>query len=238
MTDQRKPDFFGRDHANSYDARWEKLAPMRDGLHFLTRIVLGDLPTGSRILCVGAGTGAELLALARWFPRAEFLAVEPSAPMLDVCRDKVARVGVAARCRFHVGYLDSAPRDEKFDAATSILVSQFLTDERERVAYFREIAARLRPGGMLINADLAYPDGDAARESLTETWLRSTEYAGSAPDAARAGLAHWGRDVAVSRPDEIESMIAAGGFESPTLFHQALFIHAWYARSRTNSERA
>ena len=41
----------------------------------------------------------------------------------------------------------------------------------------------------------------------------------------------WGKDVAVSRPEEIESIIAGAGFEPPILFYQALFIHAWYARS-------
>lgn len=54
---------------------------------------------------------------------------------------------------------------------------------------------------------------------------------GQTLQAEKASQIGWGKDVAVSRPEEIESMIAGAGFEPPILFYQALFIHAWYARS-------
>ena len=43
--------------------------------------------------------------------------------MLDVCR-KAEACGVASRCVFHAGYLDSLPSGQAFDAATALLVSQ------------------------------------------------------------------------------------------------------------------
>ena len=75
-----------------------------------------------------AGTGQELVYLAEKFPRWRFAAVEPSAPMLAVCRRKAEERGVAPRCVFHEGYLDSLPPSAPFDAATSLLVSQFILD--------------------------------------------------------------------------------------------------------------
>ena len=56
--------YFGKAHAPFYDERAVKLASVRDSLNFLVRLCLADLPSESRILCVGAGTGAELLDLA------------------------------------------------------------------------------------------------------------------------------------------------------------------------------
>lgn len=224
---------FGRDHATAYDARWAKLAPLRDALDLLVRVVLQDLPGDARILCVGAGTGAELLALARAFPGWRFTAVDPAAPMLEVCRRKVDEAGIASRCELHEGYLDSLPHGEPFDAATSILVSQFLVDPERRRAFFRGIAERLRPGGTLISADLASALDPAARERQLEIWLRAHD--GPSMERAREACASWGKLVAVSPPQELEALIASAGFERPILFYQALFIHAWYARARAQA---
>jgi hypothetical protein len=38
-----------------------------------------------------------------------------------------------------------------------------------------------------------------------------------------------GRDAAVLPPHEVSAIIASSGFDSPVLFMQTLFVHAWYA---------
>jgi tRNA (cmo5U34)-methyltransferase len=220
--------YFGKAHAPFYDDRAAKFVPVRDALNFLVRLFLAELPSESRILCVGAGTGAELLDLATAFPGWRFTALEPSPAMLEICYRKIDEAGIASRCHFHEGYLDSLPRTEPFDAATSILVSQFLTDPDQRRDFFHQIARRLRPGGHLINADLAASLNCSAFESLFEIWLRAHGHTSQAERPSQIG---WGKDVAVSRPEEIESIIAGAGFERPILFYQALFIYAWHARS-------
>lgn len=60
---------FDAQHAAAYDDRWAPLAPMRDSLHLQMRFILQRLPERARVLCAGVGTGAELLALARFFRR-------------------------------------------------------------------------------------------------------------------------------------------------------------------------
>src|SRR5690606_39131043 len=55
--------------AAGYDAQWARMAPIRESLHFLLETVFADLPEDARLLCVGAGTGAEIAHLARRFPR-------------------------------------------------------------------------------------------------------------------------------------------------------------------------
>ena len=220
--------YFGKAHAPFYDERATKFVPVRGALNFLVRLFLADLPSESHILCVGAGTGAELLDLATAYPGWRFTAVEPSPAMLEICYRKAAEAGIGSRCQFHEGYLDSLPRTEPFNAATSILVSQFLTDPNQRRDFFHQIAGRLRPGGHLINADLASSLNSSAFENLFEIWLRAHGHTSQAEMPAQIG---WGKEVAVSRPEEIESIILEAGFEQPILFYQALFIHAWHARS-------
>lgn len=225
MKNQSAAPFFNEPHAAAYDRRWARLAPMGNALHFLAKAVLTELPNDARVLCVGAGTGSELFALAADHPDWRFTAVEPATPMLAVLRRKAAAAGIEPRCEFHEGYLDTLPAGAPFDAATSILVSQFLTDVEDRREFYRDIAARLRPGGILVDAELATtaPLKDSAE--LLRVW--SATHGSDAPSGAVPP--GWGAGVAVSPPAEIESLIASAGFEKPVLFHQALFIHAWFA---------
>ena len=71
--------------APCYDKQWEKLAPIRDALHFLLASVFTELPADARVLCVGVGTGAELAHLAGKFPRCR-----SSIPAMKSCAFKAA----------------------------------------------------------------------------------------------------------------------------------------------------
>jgi len=221
---------FDQKCASGYDQQWSKMAPLRDALHLLIGAVLSELGADARILCVGAGTGPELIHLAERFPRWRFVAVEPSAPMLDVCRRKAEERGVSARCEFHEGYLESLPPGEAFDAATSLLVSQFILDRDARSGFFREIADRLRPGGRLVNADLASDASPAAYQSLRDVWFRVMRANDLTAEAVEKMRAAYDRDVAVLPPEEVGGIISAGGFEAPVQFLQTGLIRAWYAR--------
>ena len=230
MQNQESSVVFDQKHASSYDKQFAKLAPIRDALDLLIRMVLSELPTDARILCIGVGTGKELIDLAQAFPQWQFTAVEPAAPMLDICRQRAKECGIESRCTFHEGYLDSLPEAASFDAATCILVSHFFMEIEERRNFFRQIAARLRPEGYLVNADIASDMSTAAYKSLFEVWVRALEYSEMPAEAVEKFRAACGQDVAVLPPQEIASIIASSGFETPVLFLQTLFIHAWYSR--------
>lgn len=224
-----KNQFFGKDQAKNYDNQWSKLSPVNDLLHFLCQIILKDLRRDAHLLCVGAGTGAELIALAKEFPEWKFTALDTSPEMIEVCQKNVKDNAISARCKFHVGTVDSLPLEEVFDAATSILVSQFLTEKEDRINFFREIQKRLNPGAYLINADLTSPDKQISCNKLSEAWTKMLMFAGMSQEKAESATAQWGKLVAVSKQEEIEEIILSSGFENPTLFYQSLFIKAWFS---------
>lgn len=152
--------------ASGYDQQWKGMSPVRDGLYFLLGAVFSDIPKDARVLCVGAGTGIEISYLAKIFPGWSFTAVEPSGPMLEVCRQRARGEGFYSRCEFHEGYLDSLPTCNPFDGATCFLVSQFILDREERVQFFREIANRLVIGGVLASSDLASDTESSSYQDL------------------------------------------------------------------------
>lgn len=216
--------------ASGYDKQWARMAPIRDGLHFLLESIFVDLPADARILCVGAGTGAELAYLARAFPHWRFTAVDPSGAMLDVCRQRAEAEGYLSRCHFHEGYLDSLSIQDMHDGATCFLVSQFFLVQEERSELFRAIASRLRPGGVLVSSDLASNVDSHAYDALLRTWLNVMTSAGIQPEVLERTRAAYAKDVAILPPQFVASIIESAGFEPPVQFFQAGLIHAWFSR--------
>ncbi len=219
---------FSQQQSSSHDERFEKLAPLKDALHLCMRLVLSDLPENANILCVGAGTGAELIAMADAFPNWRFTAVEPAAPMLDKCRKRVDALGLTTQCQFHHGYLDSLSESEPFDAATSILVSQFITDTTLRKEYYCQIAQRLKSRGYLISADLAADRTSPQFKSLFDVWQNMHRFTGMPNERLEKQNESFGKGISVLTKQVMEDLISSCGFNKPTLFCQTLLIHAWF----------
>ena len=205
---------------------------MNGVLHLLTRALLSELPINARVLCVGVGTGAELINLAQAFPQWQFTAVEPAAPMLNICRQQAEEIGIASRCTFHEGYLDSLATSDAFDAATCFIVLHFLFQPDERRSFLRQIASRLRSNGYLVISTLAADMSTSTYKSLFEFWLRMLKSEVSTEEVEKFRTSY-GKDVAILSPQEIESAIALSDFDVPVLFLQTLLIHAWYAKRST-----
>jgi tRNA (cmo5U34)-methyltransferase len=221
--------------APGYDERWAKTAPIRDGLHFLLQAVFAGLPANARLLCVGVGTGDELRVLAQRYPDWQFVAVEPSGTMLDICRSKARPTadspGFADRCHFHHGFLDTLPAQHRgFDGATCFLVSQFILSRAERVAFFAGIAARLRPGGVLTSSDLSADTASAAYAAQLALWLDVMAVGGIPTAGLEQMRAAYAQDVAILPPAQVAAIIQQAGFDEPVPFYRAGLIHAWFAR--------
>jgi tRNA (cmo5U34)-methyltransferase len=223
--------------AATYDQQWVRLAAIRDGMHLLMASIFSRLPENARMLCVGAGTGAEIHFFAERFPAWTFVAVEPSAGMVEAAKVRARLNGYSDRCMFHNGYLESLPGTEPFDGATSLLVSQFLLDAGERADFFRAIAGRLTPDGVLVTADLAADTDSPAYPRLLEVWLQTMVAADISPDRVQQIREAYGRDVSVLPASSVEAIMASGGFEAPVRFYQAGLIHAWYGHARVEPQK-
>jgi tRNA (cmo5U34)-methyltransferase len=219
--------------APGYDRQWARMSPIRDCLHFLLEPVFAELPEDARVLCVGAGTGAEMAHFARVFPRWKFTAVDPSGAMLEVCRTRAAAEGFESRCTFHEGYVDSLPVDEKHHGATCFLVSQFILVPEARTGLFRDIAARLLPAGILASSDLASDRESRDYEQLLVPWFRMMSQSGIQPEALERMRNAYAKDVSILPAVRVAAHIAAGGFDPPVQFYQAGLIHGWFSRLKT-----
>lgn len=219
---------FNATHAESYDRSLEPILAIKGTLHLLLRWQFSGLPQAARLLVAGAGTGAEARYLAPIFPQWRFTLVDPSEAMLDVARRHAEAEGFANRCSFHTGLVSSLPADS-FDAASSVLVSHFLASSAERQAYFGEIARRLKPGGLLFNADLCADVEDPRFAPVMDLWL---DLAGMPHDRRPTFRAAFGKGLAAHGLAEVEAIITRAGFSAPVQCLQAALIRAWFTARR------
>jgi tRNA (cmo5U34)-methyltransferase len=97
----------------------------------------------------------------------------------------------------------------------------------DRRNFFSQIAARLCPNGYLISSDLSANTSTATYQSFLEVWLGLFQMPA---EQLEKMCPVFGQNVAVLPSIEVESIIAASGFDQPVLFFQTLLLHAWYAK--------
>ena len=222
-------DFFNADVSLSYDKRNTALAPIADNMHFLIRLVLKDLPLNARILCVGVGTGAEILSLAQIYPEWTFVGVDPSAPMLAVCRESLTHAGIIGRCELIHGYVQDVPGGAAFDAVLSILVGHFVS-RTERVDFYTAMQELLKPNGFFVNTELSFDLDAKDFPAMLKGWSRVQALMGATPDSLQR-LPHMLRDrLSVLPPALVEDIMRKSGISMPVRFFQSFMIHGWYAQ--------
>lgn len=229
MTKDEVVSIFDQDRARNYDAQATFFA-WRPTFDEIAVRILDSLPADARILCVGVGTGLELVPLALKNPGWRFLALDPAEPMLEICRQRTREAGVEERCEFFNGFLEDLPAEPQFDAATCLLVSHFMTEPGARVAFFRQIARRLRPGGVFINGDLAGDQTQPHYAELEDIWCRSMAAGGVSAERLAEMKKAYRSHIDMRPAGEVGRLLEEAGFAVPTLFYQALLLHLWYAR--------
>lgn len=220
-------DFFTKELAERYDERNRKLMAISDCLHFLISLVLKKLPPKAQILSVGAGTGAEILALAEIYPGWTFVAIEPSLSMLEVCKERLKAAGILGRCELVHGYVHEYPDTAQFDAVLSILVAHFIKPEA-RKNFYSDLLKRVKPQGFLINAEISFDLGSNEFPSMLEHWGAVQTLMGATPESLSTLPQTLKEVLTVFPPEKTEGLLKEIGVQDPVRFFQALMISGWY----------
>jgi demethylmenaquinone methyltransferase/2-methoxy-6-polyprenyl-1,4-benzoquinol methylase len=127
----------------------------------------------SRILDQASGTGILTFAIARRFPRARVVGVEMREEYLEIAERRRRSAG-PQNVEFLLGRAEDMVLDEGFDCVTS----SYLAKYADLDLLIANIRLMLRPGGVLIMHDFAYPPGPLVASAL-EGYFRLMRLLGS-----------------------------------------------------------
>lgn len=236
MAEKKVTELFGKSAAETYDERFSKTRAIKDNLHLLIRLILDGLPSQASILCVGVGTGDDIIGLADAFPAWTFTGVDPSVHMLEVCRKRLQEHSLLSRCELVHGYLDDIPEGPRFDAVLCLLVTQFVKDAAARREMFKGMSERLKPGGCLINSEISDDMDSPEFQDMAEVWKAMHRFTGASEQKAQGVIQALRDHVAVEPPSVIEGYLRESGLALPVQFFQSLLIRAWYSRKSPGAD--
>jgi SAM-dependent methyltransferase len=172
--------------------------------------------SGERVLEIGCGTGPTTVRLAEMVgPEGRVVAVDISAPMLAVARERTQKAGFA-NAEFVLGDAQVAALGPAgFDLATSRMGVMFFADP---VAAFHNILGALKPGGRLVFACWA-------QLSENPHWLFTHEIAVKHLGAPAPRPAHEPGPHAFGDPDYLQDMLTRAGFATVAVERAHPVIH-------------
>lgn len=200
-----------------------------DSLRHMMAALLQPLPEHASILCLGPGAGAEILTLGSHHPSWRFAVVDPDPESLSHCRQILKAGGMDGSADLFNGYLQEYQAHALFDAVTSVFQSHSILDVDDKFAYFLALDARLKPGGMLVLADIFGDKGAYGFGRLAQAWLN--QYLGQRLgseefESVRAYL----ETVDFVTEEELTALMLGAGFYEPIRFFQAFLFGGWFSR--------
>ncbi len=219
---------------SNYDVDTRRRIIGYDDMHHATPTILGAKHLAAatqpqKILCVGCGSGQEVITLTTAIPTAtaaplSIVGVDPSAKMLEMARTRLAAECSAdqnKRVELITGYLNDLdltnPKYTGFDAATSLLVMHFIPDvagPTGKAAYLKSITQRLKVGARLFHVDVC---GDITKPEfieLIDTWCEYVLSKGSTPEFVKQmkELMTEGKITKLVSEERVRQLLGEAGF--------------------------
>ncbi|HBT82991.1 MAG TPA: ArsR family transcriptional regulator [Desulfuromonas sp.] len=159
---QRKSRAFFDQHARQWDELALRLLPLPD----YRQRLLALLPERTVLVEIGSGTGALLGALSRRSD--QLIAIDHSPAMLELARQRVANEGLT-NVELRLGEMSHLPLADGLTGG--VVLNMVLHHAADPLAVLKEVRRVLAPGGVLVLADVARHEREAARDELADQWL-------------------------------------------------------------------
>jgi SAM-dependent methyltransferase len=199
--------------ASDYDAEIRRYIPTYEEMIGTVVGIVGTIEA-PYVLDLGAGTGALGAAILDRIPRArvQFLDIDPV--MLEVAGARVAGHGDRAELR-RGSFDDALPA---CDAVVASLALHHVPELPRKRALYARVCEALRPGGVLLVADITVHEAGPAHDYIYDRWAAMMAQHGIARSEADALFAKWaGEDRYYPLAVELEQLRAAG-FAQPECF--------------------
>ena len=222
-------DHFGDEHATVYDEKIRQVILGYDEMHDLSYYLLKDvLDADANILVSGVGTGHEALTYAQNSPGWTVTGVDPTPEMVHSTREKTARLGLESRVKIREGTVENLEKTS-FDAATSILVMQFLKDNGDKESYLKAIGERLSTGGKIVLIDLEGEKDSGEFQRLLSAWKCHQYSTRSDHEQIVRDFEHVDADLQFIPEERIRELLEIAGFRNIYKFYKSYLFAGYIA---------
>jgi tRNA (cmo5U34)-methyltransferase len=221
---------FDEKRANVYESGIRRIVPGYEVMHDLSLNLLHNyLPPQAHILISGAGTGQEVLSYSLASPGWQITGVDPTEKMLSVAIEQVTKQGLDDRVNLIQGQAKDLPPKSRFDAATSILVMQFIPDDGSKKDYLSEISSRLKPKAKFIIVDLVGDKNTPEFSMFLSTWEARQLLMGEDKEKVKKDFEHVKRDLQFITETRMNDLLQEVGFKEIHKFFQSYLFSGWVA---------
>ncbi|PSR54384.1 hypothetical protein AHMF7605_13115 [Adhaeribacter arboris] len=223
---------FAGERASTYDTGIKLWCPDYDFTQALIPSLLGSYlsyTNESSILVAGCGTGTEMKNIVQYAPKWQVMGVDPSLEMVALAEKKLAILPPGSY-QLITGTTDQLPNSTLYDAATLLLVLQFLSDDGAKLALLQSLALRLKKDAPLIIFDIFDLAGSFRQQvSLLKAYLLQQ---GVAPTTVEQGTSHIIHDINYITEDRLQELLYEGGFGKALKFKQTFIFGGWITQKQ------
>ncbi|MCP4601605.1 MAG: class I SAM-dependent methyltransferase [Proteobacteria bacterium] len=220
---------FGDKHASVYDTKIRKVIRGYGEMHDLSYYLLKDtLEPNASILISGVGTGHEAITYATGQKGWQIVGVDPTSEMVQSSKNKIEQFKIENRIKIIEGKVENI-EDSNFDAATSILVMQFLKDNGDKEQYLQEISKRLKKGAKIILIDL---EGDKDSQNfnlLLSAWKCHQFSTRADKEQTVKDFEHVDSDLQLVPEERITELLQLSGFTKICKFYKKYLFGGYIA---------
>ena len=217
-------DRFNIDKSNAYDELIVKVMPGYNLSHELSRFLLEfSLDGPSKVLVAGCGTGMEIFEYSRNNPNWEFVGFDPSEKMLSMARERLKTSEFKEKVRLIDGTIDDVLETD-FDAATALLVLQFLPNEKEIQKFLNSVSSKLKPGSPIILVYMENHQETQHDSMLNSAWKYQQYKTRNDDQAVKDEFRQREKETLFISQEQIESYLKKAGFSDPVRFFQAYLL--------------
>ncbi len=126
------------------------------------------MPANPAILDAGSGFGQYVYTLSLQFPRATITGLDIKEEQIADCNRFFTRIGRSNRVRFELADLTRFRETETYDLALSVDVMEHIEED---VTVFKNLAASLKPGGVLLISTPSDQGGSDVHDDQDESFI-------------------------------------------------------------------
>lgn len=226
-------EFFEGDRATQYDDNIPTWVPnYRFVQQSISAILKSYLPVEEkkRLLIAGCGTGQEIAEIKQQIKGWNITGIDPSPQMIRLAQMKLAYWDNDPLLMLKTGVVGDLPLDQKYDAATLILVLHFIPDdEHGKIKLLRNIGERLHAGAPLIISDIYAPEDFEQQLQYFRQYMMAKGLDNQMVDE---GLQHVQKDTHRLTTHRLGELLQEAGFHTPRMFSKAYYYGGWIVEKR------